>query len=47
MHIGAHRGFGWTTLNDVVVAMATGNAYVNIHTNTYTGGEIRGQIELD
>jgi hypothetical protein len=38
---------GWTTLNDVVVAMATGNAYVNIHTATYPGGEIRGQIELD
>jgi len=38
---------GWTTLDDVIVAMATGNAYVNIHTATYPGGEIRGQIAID
>jgi hypothetical protein len=43
----ADNDCGWTTLNDVIVAMATGNAYVNIHTPTYTGGEIRGQIEID
>jgi hypothetical protein len=38
---------GWTTLDDVIVAMATGDAYVNIHTATYPGGEIRGQIAID
>lgn len=38
---------GWATLDDVIVAMATGNAYVNVHTPTYTAGEIRGQIEID
>jgi hypothetical protein len=38
---------GWTSLDDVIVAMATGNAYVNIHTATFPGGEIRGQIAID
>jgi hypothetical protein len=46
---------GWTTLDDVVAAMLSGNAYVNVHTNDgmgdpntgpgdFPGGEIRGQI---
>jgi hypothetical protein len=35
---------GWTTLGDVLAAMASGNAYVNIHTNNFQAGEIRGQI---
>lgn len=46
---------GWTDLADVLAAMNSGNAYVNVHTNdgvapTNTGpgdfpaGEIRGQI---
>ncbi len=46
---------GWVTLNDVVAAMLSGNAYVNVHTNDgvaptntgpgdFPGGEIRGQI---
>jgi len=38
---------GWTTLNDVLTAMVTGNAYVNIHTTNFPAGEIRGQIEID
>jgi hypothetical protein len=29
----------------LVLALRTGNAYVNIHNNTYKDGEIRGQIE--
>jgi CHRD domain-containing protein len=28
---------------DVVRAIATGNAYANIHTSTFTGGEVRGR----
>jgi hypothetical protein len=45
----------WTTLADVVAAVAAGNAYVNVHTSTGTsppntgpgnfpGGEIRGAL---
>ena len=30
---------------DVLTAMVTGNAYVNIHTENFTGGEIRGQVD--
>jgi len=46
---------GWTTVDDVVAAVTSGNAYVNVHTNDgvappntgpgdFPGGEIRGQL---
>lgn len=46
---------GWTTLAEVVAAMRSGNAYVNVHTNDginppntgpgdFPGGEIRGLV---
>lgn len=35
---------GINTIDDVIQAVATGNAYVNIHTTTFPGGEIRGQL---
>ena len=38
---------GWTTLGDVLAAMVTGKAYVNVHTTNFPAGEIRGQIEID
>ena len=38
---------GWDDLADVLGAMATGNAYVNVHTSAHPGGEIRGQIAID
>jgi len=38
---------GWTSLNDVLAALVAGNAYVNIHTQNFPMGEIRGQIEID
>ncbi len=49
------NGCGWTTLDEVVAAMLSGSAYVNVHTNDgvaptntgpgdFPGGEIRGQI---
>ena len=49
------NGCGWADLADVVAAMNSGNAYVNVHTNDgvaptntgpgdFPGGEIRGQI---
>lgn len=52
----AGNACGWTDLDDVVAAMLSGNAYVNVHTNDgvappntgpgdFPGGEIRGQIK--
>ena len=35
---------GINTIEDVIQAVVNGNAYVNIHTTTYPGGEIRGQL---
>ncbi|MDH3260541.1 MAG: PQQ-dependent sugar dehydrogenase [Acidimicrobiia bacterium] len=35
------------TINDLLVEMQRGNAYVNVHTVANPGGEIRGQIEAD
>jgi Cu/Zn superoxide dismutase len=34
----------WDDLADVLGAMATGDAYVNVHTTRHRGGEIRGQV---
>jgi hypothetical protein len=50
------NGCGWLTIADVVAAMSSGGAYVNVHTNDgvlptntgpgdFPGGEIRGQIK--
>ncbi|HEX6036133.1 MAG TPA: CHRD domain-containing protein [Anaerolineales bacterium] len=47
---------GWADLDDVLAAIESGNAYVNVHTNDgvappntgpgdFPGGEIRGQIK--
>lgn len=35
---------GYTTLQDLVTAMQAGNTYVDVHTNAFPDGEIRGQI---
>ena len=43
----AANSCGWATLGDVLGAMASGNAYVNVHTTNFPAGEIRGQIEID
>ena len=37
---------GITTMEDVIQAITGGNAYVNIHSTTNPGGEIRGQLSL-
>lgn len=40
------NGCGWADLDAVVAAMASGAAYVNVHTfPANPGGEIRGQIK--
>lgn len=33
-------------LNALIDAIQSGNAYVNVHTSQYPGGEIRGQIDI-
>src|SRR5918992_1278008 len=38
---------GWEDLADVLGAMATGGAYVNVHTTQHPGGEVRGQVAED
>ncbi len=32
------------TLDDLIEELADGNAYVNVHTSQFPGGEVRGQI---
>ena len=39
------NGCGWTTFDDMTVGLRSGDTYVNVHTETWPGGEIRGQIE--
>lgn len=38
---------GWMDLSDVLEAMASGATYVNVHTQQFPGGEIRGQVAAD
>lgn len=37
---------GIVTFADALQAIAAGNAYVNVHTTTFPGGEIRGQLTV-
>lgn len=41
------NGCGWADLDDVLAAMASGATYVNVHTQMFPGGEIRGQVAAD
>jgi CHRD domain len=43
----AGNACGWEDLADVLAAMATGDAYVNVHTTQFPGGEIRGQVTVN
>ena len=42
---------GWAVMDDIVAAMQSGNAYVNVHTTAESGGvpsgEIRGNLIPD
>jgi hypothetical protein len=40
----ARPEIGIATIDDAIQAIVGGNAYVNIHTSGFPGGEIRGQI---
>jgi hypothetical protein len=40
----ANPAIGINTIDDVIQAVANGNAYVNVHTNSFPAGEIRGQL---
>ena len=40
----ARPEIGINTISDAIQAIVGGNAYVNIHTSQYPGGEIRGQL---
>jgi hypothetical protein len=39
------NGCGWVDLDDVLAALASGDAYVNVHTLEHLPGEIRGQVK--
>ena len=47
----ANNGCGWTDIDDIIAAMQSGNAYVNVHTTAESGGvpsgEIRGNLIPD
>ena len=40
----ANPAIGINTIDDLIQAVANGNAYVNIHTTSFPAGEIRGQL---
>jgi hypothetical protein len=42
----ARPEIGIVTFADALQAIAGGNAYVNVHTSTFPGGEIRGQLSV-
>jgi CHRD domain len=41
----AGQGIAAAEYQELLAAIRTGTAYVNVHSSTYVGGEIRGQIE--
>lgn len=38
---------GWLTPEHVLSAIIDGNAFVNIHTENFRAGEIRGQVKVE
>jgi hypothetical protein len=42
----ARPAIGINTMEDAMQAILNGNSYVNIHTQQFPAGEIRGQLHL-
>jgi hypothetical protein len=42
----ARPAIGINTMEDAIQAIVNGNSYVNIHTQQFPAGEIRGQLKL-
>jgi CHRD domain-containing protein len=42
----ARPAIGINTMEDAIQAIVNGNAYVNIHTQQFPAGEIRGQLKV-
>ena len=42
----ARPEIGINTFDDAIQAIVGGNAYVNVHTTAFPGGEIRGQLSV-
>ena len=45
-YLAAHGGTAASAETDLLAAMSNGRAYLNLHSTTYPGGEIRGFITL-
>ena len=43
-YLAAHGGTAASAETDFLAAMSNGRAYLNLHSTTYQGGEIRGFI---
>jgi hypothetical protein len=43
-YLAAHGGTAASAATDLLAAMSNGRAYLNLHSNVYPGGEIRGFI---
>ena len=46
VNVRPQAAIGILTMTDVIQAILTGNAYVNVHTQANGAGEIRGQLTL-
>ena len=44
-YIAAHGGTVATAFNDLIAGMDQGRTYLNVHTSTFPGGEIRGFLQ--